>query len=76
MFVSVFAKGCMQRMFWMNHVIHWSMLDMVGQAQYVDGVLQGVIGVNTVFLEGVLQGRTGITPGCSNTKQHCQDEAA
>ena len=42
---------------------------MVGQAQYVEGVLQGVGEVDTVCMEGVLEGWTGINPGCSRTKQ-------
>ena len=38
----------------------------------MEGVLQGVVEVNPVFMEGVfeIEGGTGMNPGCSRTKQH------
>ena len=51
------------------------MLQVVGQTQYVEGVLQGVAGIDTVCIGEIFKGRTGINPGCSKTKQFCQDEA-
>ena len=55
-----------------------STLHIVGKAQYVEGVLLGVVGVEvrpSVHWRECLQGRTGINPGCSKTKQLGQDEA-
>ena len=40
--LCVCAKGCMQRTVWMNQIIHRSMLCMIRQTQYVEGVLNGV----------------------------------
>ena len=55
-FVSIFVcarmKGCMQRTVWMNQIIYESMLHVVGKAQYVEGVLQGAVGVDPVCMEG------------------------
>ena len=49
---------------------------MVGQAQYVEGVLQSVVGVDRVCIGGSgLQGWTGINPGCSKITQHGEDSA-
>ena len=53
----------------LTQIMHESMLHVVGQAQYVDGVLQGVVEVEH------LQGWTGINPGCSKMKQLGQGSA-
>ena len=36
----------------MNQIISESMLHVVGKAQYVEGVLQGVVGVDPVYYGG------------------------
>ena len=53
----------------MNQIIRESMLHLVGQAQYVERVLHGFVGVDPVcILKERLQGRTGINIDCSETK--------
>ena len=34
----------------MNQIIHKSVLQVVGQAQYVEGVLQGVLGIGLLCI--------------------------
>ena len=41
----------------LNQIICESMLHMAGKAQYVDGVLQGVVGVGSLCIVG--SGRLG-----------------
>ena len=44
----------------MNLIIYECMLHMEGQAQYVEGVLQSVVGVDPVWIGGsVCKGRLG-----------------
>ena len=43
----------MQRTVWMNVIIHESMLHVVVQAQYVEGVSLGVVGVDAVCIGSV-----------------------
>ena len=50
--VGAGAKGCMQGTVWMNKIICESMLHLVEQAKYVEGVLQRVKGVDPVCIEG------------------------
>ena len=61
---------------WMKQIICESMLDVVGQVMpYVEGVLQCVVGVNPVCIwRDHLQGRTGITTGCSQMKHLVRTE--
>ena len=42
--------------------VHESMLDVEGQAWYVKGVLQGVVGVDPGVSRECLEWRTGINP--------------
>ena len=46
------VKGCIQGSVWMNQIIRESMLHVLGQAQYVKEVLQGVVGVDPVCIGG------------------------
>ena len=61
----------------MNQIIHESMLYVVGQTQYVEGLLQYAPGVVPVcmYWRECLQGWIRINPGCSKMKQLGQDEA-
>ena len=52
----------------LNQIIHESMLHVVGQAQYGEGVLQGVVRFDPVCIDGVF----GINLGCFRTKQLSQ----
>ena len=48
--VGVGAKGCRQGTVWIESDKHESMLQMEGQARYVEGsVCSGVVGVNPVL---------------------------
>ena len=59
----------------MNKVICESMLHMVGQTQYVEQVLQGVVRVDSVYWRKHLQGQRGKNPSCSKMKQLGHDSA-
>ena len=62
-------KGCLQGTVWISKIICEFMPHVVGQAQYVEGVLEGVVGIKPVCISREpLQGQTGINPGCSNMK--------
>ena len=39
----------------LNQITHESMLHVQGQAQYVEGVLQGVVWVDPMCMEGVFE---------------------
>ena len=55
--VYVCVKG---RMHGLNQILCESMLHVVGQAHYVEGVQQGVVGVDPVFIGGsICKGRLG-----------------
>ena len=70
------AKGCMQGMVWMNQITRQSMLQMMGQVQYVEGGVAGCCRVrHSVYWRERLQGWTGINPGCSKTEQLGHDKA-
>ena len=45
------AKGCMQGESGLNQIIWESILHEEGQAQYVERVLQGVVGVDPVCMD-------------------------
>ena len=56
-FVNIFiffAKGCMQWTVWIKPNKRESMLHTKGQAQYMEGMLQGVVGVHPVCMVGML----------------------
>ena len=54
-----------------------SMLQVVGQAQYVweGGVAECCMGRSSLYWRERLQGRTGINPGCSKMNKLSQDSA-
>ena len=54
------------------------MVYMLEQAQYVEGVLQGVVGVNPscIGASACLHDQTGMNPNCAKMKELGQDSAA
>ena len=66
------AKECIQGTVCIEPDKRESMLHMEGQAQYVEGVLQGAVGVDPVCMEGVF---AKADQGCSRTKQLGQNSA-
>ena len=57
--MCVCVKGC-EGMVWIEPIVGESMLHMVGKAQCVEGLLQGVVGVDTECIGGnIYKGRLG-----------------
>ena len=59
----------------LKQIISESMLHVVGQDPYVDGVAGCCRGKTLCVWRECLQGQTGINTGCSRTKQLSRDSA-